>query len=137
VSAIFSREGDEDDNGTETNAIQKANREIFSRPTTNLDSEQLNDIYDYDGQYESFKQDREKEILSYQQTTITNPSSRYIDSLKAAAKVREKEKDRRFERKLLKERNEEDGEFGDKPKFITSAYKHKLQEDKQWEYEDR
>jgi coiled-coil domain-containing protein 55 len=53
------------------------------------------------------------------------------------AKVREIESDRRYERKLLKERAEEDEQFGHKQKFVTSAYRKKLEEEKQWEYEDR
>lgn len=50
--------------------------------------------------------------------------------------VREKERDRVYEKKLLKEREVEDKEFGDQPKFMTSAYKKKLIEDKKWEYEN-
>ena len=57
------------------------------------------------------------------------------------AKVREKEKERIYERKLLKERLVEDKEFQtkdkDQPKFITSAYKNKLLEEKKWNYEDQ
>lgn len=55
----------------------------------------------------------------------------------AVAKVREKEQDRRFEKKLLKEREVEDNLFPDQEKFITTAYKEKLMESKKWEYEDR
>ena len=33
-----------------------------------------------------------------------------------------------FERKLQKERDAEESEFGDKVKFVTGAYKLKLQE---------
>ena len=36
------------------------------------------------------------------------------------------------ERKLLKEREEEDKLYGDKPKFVTSAYKDKLAEDQKY-----
>lgn len=50
--------------------------------------------------------------------------------------MREKERDRVYEKKLLKEREVEDKEFGDQPKFMTSAYKKKLIEDKKWEYEN-
>jgi coiled-coil domain-containing protein 55 len=57
--------------------------------------------------------------------------------LLSTAKMREKEKDRIYERKLLKEREVEDKEFGDKPKFLTSAYKKKMQEDQKWEYENK
>jgi len=37
----------------------------------------------------------------------------------------------------LKERKAEDEQFGDAPKFLTSAYKKKLEEDQKWNYEDR
>jgi len=50
--------------------------------------------------------------------------------------VRERERDRIYEKKLLKEREVEDAEFGDQPKFMTSAYKKKLIEDKKWAYEN-
>ena len=53
------------------------------------------------------------------------------------AKVREKEKDRIFERKLVKEREAEDKEFPDQPQFVTAAYKAKLLEANKWNYEDR
>lgn len=51
--------------------------------------------------------------------------------------MREKEKERVYEKQLLKERQNEDKEFGDKPKYMTAAYKKKLIEDKKWEYEDK
>ena len=63
--------------------------------------------------------------------------SRYISNLMTTAGIREKEKDRAYDRKLLKERKLEDAEFGDKAKFMTSAYKQKLVEDQKWETDDR
>ena len=53
------------------------------------------------------------------------------------AKIREKEQERIFEKKLLKERVVEDNEFGDKEQFVTGAYKKKLMEAKKWEYEEK
>lgn len=53
------------------------------------------------------------------------------------AKMREREKDRVYEKMLLKERKEEDELYGDQPKFVTNAYKQKLLEDQKWEYENR
>ncbi len=38
----------------------------------------------------------------------------------------------RFERRLLKERTQEDALYEDKEKFVTAAYKKKLEEDKKW-----
>lgn len=42
-----------------------------------------------------------------------------------------------YEKKLAKERAAEDDQFGDKDKFVTSAYKKKLAERKAWEEEQR
>jgi coiled-coil domain-containing protein 55 len=55
--------------------------------------------------------------------------SRYIGSLLAKAKEREREADVVFERRTLKERAKEDHLFGDKEKFVTAAYKAKLAAD--------
>lgn len=60
-----------------------------------------------------------------------------MNNLLSTAKLREKEKERVYEKNLLKERKEEDKEFGDKPQFMTAAYKKKLIEDQKWAYEDR
>lgn len=95
-------------------------------------------IYDYDGEYESFKSLRTAEVsaAALNLTKQNKIESRYIQSLKATAKVRDREKERIFEKLLLKEREKEDAEFGDKPKFVTSAYKEKLKEMEKWDYED-
>ena len=63
--------------------------------------------------------------------------ARYISNLLTTASVRGKEKDRIYEKKLLKDRKVEDELFGDKPKFMTTAYKQKLIEDQKWENEDK
>jgi coiled-coil domain-containing protein 55 len=53
------------------------------------------------------------------------------------SKLREVEKDRIYERKLLKERKQEDELFADTEKFVTSAYREKLEQDAKWDYEDK
>ena len=53
------------------------------------------------------------------------------------SKTREKEKDRIYERRLLKERKLEDEQFPDAEKFVTGAYREKLAQDAKWEYEDK
>ena len=110
-------------------------------------------LYDYDGyleQKDTLQSDREKEQLKKKEqqnstsvaTSASAPKASYIHNLKSAAIVREKEKDRIFEKKLLKERllDEENMEAGlesKETKFVTSAYKKKLMEQKKWEHEDR
>ena len=62
-------------------------------------------IYDYDGVYDQMKEDERKKISARSGLSNTNhskPGARYIGSLKQAAKVREREFDRVYERQLLK-----------------------------------
>jgi coiled-coil domain-containing protein 55 len=68
---------------------------------------------------------------------MISQKARYINNLMTTASVRVKEKDRIYEKKLLKERKLEDEEYGDKPKFMTTAYKNKLMESQKWEMEDK
>ncbi len=58
--------------------------------------------------------------------------SKYISGLLKTAEVRKRENEILFERKLLKDRAAEDDEFGDKPKYVTGAYKEKLKEQQRW-----
>lgn len=93
-------------------------------------------IFDYDGSYDSFKKvSTIKEKSEFEKKELQKP--KYISNLLVLSKVREKEKDRIYERNLLKERIKEDDKFCDKEKFMTSAYKQKLMEDNKWDYEDR
>ena len=76
-------------------------------------------------------------IITYYYHLYYLQKARYVNNLLTTAKIREKEKERVYEKQLLKERQIEDKEFGDKPKYMTAAYKKKLIEDKKWEYEDK
>ena len=76
-------------------------------------------------------------IITYYYHLYYLQKARYVNNLLTTAKIREKEKERIYEKQLLKERQIEDKEFGDKPKYMTAAYKKKLIEDKKWEYEDK
>ena len=73
----------------------------------------------------------------YDNIIFSFQKARYISNLLTTASVRGKEKDRIYEKKLLKERKVEDEQFGDKPKFMTTAYKLKLIEDQKWENMDK
>jgi predicted Holliday junction resolvase-like endonuclease len=63
--------------------------------------------------------------------------SKYIAQLKDKAEQRKREQDIIYERKLQKERNKEDHLFGDKEKFVTSAYRKKLEEQQKWLEEEK
>eukprot|EP00980_Cylindrotheca_fusiformis_P001645 scaffold374_cov124-Cylindrotheca_fusiformis.AAC.4 len=136
-----SSEDEQDDNGGTSNR-RRVNQQILKeqdalrkRAQAAAASLEENSVYDYDGAYDSFKAPEN-----------TNPSpkkeersSKYIGDLLKAAKQRERERDLIYERKLAKEQAEEDGQsdYQGKEKFITNAYKRKLEERKQWEQEEK
>ena len=62
---------------------------------------------------------------------------RYIQLLKEKTKEREKYREVVYERKIAKERSQADHLYADKDKFVTSAYKKKLEEQKIWMEEER
>lgn len=62
---------------------------------------------------------------------------KYIGKLLQKAKERSREQDIVYERQLAKEREKEDHLYGDKEKFVTGAYKRKLQEQAKWLEEER
>lgn len=63
--------------------------------------------------------------------------SRYIQILKEKAKEREQYREVVFERKIAKERSQDDHLYADKDKFVTRAYKKKLEEQAKWQEEER
>jgi len=63
------------------------------------------------------------------------PASSYIGGLLKTAQRRDKEKEIVHEKKLLKDRQAEDALYGDLPKFVTSAYKAKLEADEAFQRE--
>ena len=91
-------------------------------------------IYDYD----SFVTKKQEKKNIYRHNNCDKESThggtaQYITGLMTASKAREKEKERVLDRKLIKEREEEKHLYGDLPKFVTSAYKAKLEEDKRFD----
>ncbi|RHY99571.1 hypothetical protein DYB37_001519 [Aphanomyces astaci] len=91
-------------------------------------------VFDYDGIYDSMRAERQK--LKEAKKVHGAPQSKYIGALMEKAKIREVEHDRIRERRLLKEREEDDVLHGEKEKFVTASYKRKLMESKRWEQED-
>ncbi|KAI9196165.1 hypothetical protein LWI28_021575 [Acer negundo] len=62
---------------------------------------------------------------------------KYIHKLIKKAEERQRDHDIIYERKLAKERNNEEHLYADKDKFVTSAYKKKLEEREKWEAQQR
>ncbi|CAN6228196.1 unnamed protein product [Urochloa humidicola] len=90
-------------------------------------------VYAYDEVYDDMK---EKEARPKMQDKVVR-GSKYIAQLKEKADQRKREQDIVYERKLQKERSKEDNLFGDKDKFVTSAYRKKLEEQQKWLEEER
>ena len=152
--SMFNNDDDDDDddikniNDNDISAIKRANQLILSsKSNNNISSTTLVDdisIYDYDGSYDAFKSNNVKNtsdnhplLSSEGSSNLPKPKPKYIESIIATSKIREKEQERMKERKLIRERQKEDELYGDTEKFMTSAYKKKLEEEKKWEYEDK
>eukprot|EP01031_Cornospumella_fuschlensis_P031815 gene31815-38466_t len=138
VPTLVFAEGDDDD----LRAPPQGGLQPGSFTSKNLDQIiSSDDIFDYDGAYETFSRGAGKkttEITAIGSKEVENKAhvkSRYIESLKTAAAVRDREKERVYERKLLHEREADGVEEG--LKFVTQAYREKLAQDNKLDYEDR
>eukprot|EP00208_Stichococcus_sp_RCC1054_P005459 CAMPEP_0206148508 /NCGR_PEP_ID=MMETSP1473-20131121/36815_1 /ASSEMBLY_ACC=CAM_ASM_001109 /TAXON_ID=1461547 /ORGANISM="Stichococcus sp, Strain RCC1054" /LENGTH=347 /DNA_ID=CAMNT_0053545865 /DNA_START=174 /DNA_END=1217 /DNA_ORIENTATION=- len=90
-------------------------------------------VFDYDGVYDSMQETKAAPVAAAR----AQRSSKYIENLLDKAKERQREQDIIYERRQVKEREVEDHLFGDKEKFVTAAYKKKLQEQKLWEAQQK
>ena len=92
-------------------------------------------VFAYDDALTDIQKGREATLREQDGEKIER-KSRYIAQLKEAADFRKREQDVTYERRLMKEREKEDELYGDKEKFITSAYRKKLEEDEKWKKEE-
>ncbi|XP_065616185.1 uncharacterized protein LOC112000448 [Quercus suber] len=81
-------------------------------------------VFDYDGVYDDMKQKAIQPRVQDRQDRMP----RYIQLLKEKIKEREKYREVVYERKIAKERSQDDHLCADKDKFVTSANKKKLEE---------
>eukprot|EP00635_Sarcinochrysidales_sp_CCMP3193_P014509 CAMPEP_0118891976 /NCGR_PEP_ID=MMETSP1166-20130328/1761_1 /TAXON_ID=1104430 /ORGANISM="Chrysoreinhardia sp, Strain CCMP3193" /LENGTH=342 /DNA_ID=CAMNT_0006830661 /DNA_START=1 /DNA_END=1029 /DNA_ORIENTATION=- len=84
--------------------------------------------FDYDGVYESMAKERRVGAAPSART------ARYIPKLQEAAKIRDVDFDRVYERQLLKE--EEQNKHLPQERYVTAAYKKQLLESRKWDAED-
>jgi len=82
-------------------------------------------VFQYDEVYEKMEEKKEEEV---EKKKVVDRKPKYIKNLLKSAEIRQKEFERRVERKVQKEREEEGEEFADKEKFVTSAYRKKMEE---------
>ncbi|KAL7499353.1 hypothetical protein ACHAWT_008268 [Skeletonema menzelii] len=94
-------------------------------------------LFDYDGEYDSFASGKTESPSNKAQERepAGKGQSRYISNLLKSAQRRSQEQEIIYERKVVKEQAEEK-EFEGKEKFITSAYKKKLEEREAWAKEE-
>ena len=92
-------------------------------------------VFAYDDALTDIQKGREATLREKDGEKIER-KSRYIAQLKEAADFRKREQDVTYERRLMKEREKEDELYGDKEKFVTSAYRKKLEEDEKWKKEE-
>jgi len=92
--------------------------------------------FDYDSVYDDIQKSRGMKTR-VQDAERVERKSRYIEDLLAKAETRKKENDISYERRLLKERLKEDHLYADKDKFVTAAYRAKLEQDAKWLAEDK
>jgi coiled-coil domain-containing protein 55 len=131
---------DEDLSGREQVNQQIAKEQAALRVRAQAAAAAIKDpsIYDYDGAYDSFNKPQDGDGDGKPKVEEKDRKSRYIGDLLSAAKKRERERDAIHERKVAREQAEEDAheDFRGKEKFVTKAYKRKLEERKRWEAEE-
>jgi len=88
--------------------------------------EQDASVFDYDGVFDSMQQERSAVRQAAKPKAQEEKKARYIDSIMQAHKKREMENEKAFERKMVKEAEQEADLYGDKERFMTSAYRAKL-----------
>eukprot|EP01083_Nonionella_stella_P042553 114891_1 len=89
-------------------------------------------VFEYDNVYDEIQTGRKAKYQEKQSEKVER-KPRYIAQLKKRADLREREHDLRFERRLLRERETEDHLYQDKGKYVTSAFKQKIDEQREFE----
>nr|KAG5700393.1 hypothetical protein BaRGS_029645 [Batillaria attramentaria] len=92
-------------------------------------------VYEYDNIYDDIQ--AKKITTDTKEAHKVDKKPKYITGLLKMAEVRKREEERRIERKVQREREEEGNKFEDKEAFVTSAYKKKMQEQQEAEEKER
>ncbi|XP_059659643.1 uncharacterized protein LOC132306319 [Cornus florida] len=127
---------DEDDNDVEKEISRQASKNKALKDIEEQHKKALEEdpsVFDYDGVYDEMKENVVRPVAHDRQER----KSKYIQTLMEKAKEREREHEIVYERKLAKERSQDEHLYADKDKFVTSAYKKKLAEQAKWLEEER
>ncbi|KAL3828608.1 hypothetical protein ACJIZ3_017410 [Penstemon smallii] len=131
----FNNDDDDDDN-VERDILRQAYKNKTHKDIEEQHKKALEEdpsVFDYDGVYDKMK---EKQVRPVEQDR-KDRQPRYIAAIKEKVKQREREHEIIYERKLAKERSQDEHLFADKDKFVTSAYKKKLAEQEKWKEVER
>ncbi|EEC10746.1 coiled-coil domain-containing protein, putative [Ixodes scapularis] len=128
-SSIFDDDSDDEhDRAAIEKSIKKESMRNLKKMQTQLQLQKAMEedptVFEYDEVYDDLKRDQEEK----KQETKKDSKPRYIEQLLKAAENRKKEGDRRMQRKIQKERDQEGEVFADKEAYVTQAYRKKMQE---------
>ncbi|CAN1177143.1 Nuclear speckle splicing regulatory protein 1 [Linum perenne] len=132
----FMNDGDEDDDNVEQDIARQATKNKSLKDIEEQHKKALEEdpsVFDYDGVYDEMKQAVVRPRVEDKQQKMP----KYIDTLIKKAKERERQQEIVFERKIAKERSQDDHLYADSDKYVTNAYKKKLAERNQWLEEEK
>ena len=132
-------DSDSDDGGdwVKKSLKREAQKSVLKRATKVQMKQALAEdptVFQYDEIYDDLEL-KKVEVAAAKKGPEKKP--RYIQALLQTAERRKKENERRIERQVQKEREEEGNEFADKESFVTSSYRQKLEEFKKQEEEEK
>lgn len=90
-------------------------------------------VFEYDAVFDDMKAQQKQATRAARKDAARQP--KYIAQLLAKAEERKRDDELYYEKKLLREQAEEAAEFGDTEKFITSAYRKRMEENRLWREE--
>ncbi|KAL2557374.1 Coiled-coil domain-containing protein 55 [Forsythia ovata] len=127
---------DDDDDTVERDILRQASKKKSLKDIEEQHKKALEEdpsVFDYDGVYDKMKEKAVQPVVQDRQ----DRKPKYIQVLIEKAKIREREHEIIYEKKLAKERSKDEHVYADKDKFVTSAYKKKLAEQAKWLEEER
>lgn len=127
--AIFEEDSDSDGGSAKPTGLKKPLKRQ-DRVVQEKALEEDPTVFQYDELYDDMDKKRNETKLANKDV---DKKPKYIKKLLIAAERRKLENERRIERQVQKEREEEGDEFRDKEAFVTASYKKKLEEMKELE----
>ncbi|XP_022869555.1 nuclear speckle splicing regulatory protein 1-like [Olea europaea var. sylvestris] len=127
---------DDDDDSVERDILRQASKNKSLKDIEEQHKKALEEdpsVFEYDGVYDKMKEKSVQPVVQDRQ----DRKPKYIQALIEKAKIREREHEIIYEKKLSKERSKDEHVYADKDKFVTSAYKRKLAEQAKWLEEER